>query len=215
VAGGEYGGAGSQEVKVLALHGQTLNGTSMRGELVHLERLGVELICPDAPNVCPDAVVERLYAVWNAPRKDPPYCAWWDASDDGRTYVGWEKTRELVAPLLDRGPLGIVGFSQGAILATALAALSEHGELPPIEYVVLIAGRSPRADVFAPYLVEPLRTPSLHVWGEKDFLVGTTSRELVDRFAVEHRKVVTWPGSHMIPTRGPAADAIEEFVMRA
>lgn len=199
---------------VLALHGQTLNGGIMRGELAFLERLGIELISPDAPNECPAAQVDRLYSVWKAPRQPPPHCAWWDASDDGRTYRGWERTRDLIVPILERGPLGIIGFSQGAILATALAAMAQHGKLPPIEYVVIIAGRTPRADAFTPFLVQPLRIPSLHVWGENDLMARETSAELVELFDVATRKVATWPGSHRIPTQGPAATAIEEFVTR-
>lgn len=201
--------------RLLALHGQSLNGAYMRRELAHLEKLGVELVCPDAPNVCPDGAVERLYAVWDSPRQPPPYRAWWDASDDGRVYRGWEATRDLLAPILDIAPLGIIGFSQGAILATALAAMSQHGQLPPIDYVILVAGRPPRAEVFAPFLIDPIRIRSLHVWGENDQLVGDTSRELVERFDAGNRQVVAWPGAHAIPTQGPAAEAIEQFIARA
>ncbi|MBL9017801.1 MAG: hypothetical protein JNL83_26680 [Myxococcales bacterium] len=197
---------------VLALHGQSLNGAYMRRELAYIEELGVELVCPDAPNPSAADLVDRLYAIWDSPRQPPPHCSWWDATDDGRIYRGWEATRDLLAPILQRGPVGIIGFSQGAILATALAALAEHGQAPPVEYVILIAGRSPRADVFAPYLREPLRTRSLHVWGETDTLVGDTSRELVDRFDLTTRRVVTWPGGHYIPARGPAAEAIARMI---
>jgi pimeloyl-ACP methyl ester carboxylesterase len=200
---------------LLALHGQTLNGTLMRGQLAHLDKLGVQLVCPDGPLECSDRTVEYLYSVWDAPRQPPPHRAWWDASDDGRTYRGWEATRDLVVPILERGPVGIIGFSQGAILATALAAMAQHGQLPPIDYVILIAGRTPRADVFAPFLVEPIRTRSLHIWGETDRLVGTTSRDLVDLFDATTRHVVTWPGSHHMPTDGAAAQAIERFITQA
>jgi hypothetical protein len=199
--------------KLLALHGQTLNGAYMRRELAQLEQLGVELVCPDAPHVCADGVVDRLYAVWDQPRQPAPYCAWWDASDDGRTYRGWDATLDSIVPLLDDGPLGILGFSQGAILATALAALSQHGQLPPIAYVILVAGRAPRADVITPYLSEPLRTRSLHVWGENDQLSRDASRDLVERFAPETRTVATWDGAHTLPTSGTAAaNAIAHFV---
>lgn len=199
---------------LLALHGHTLSGDFMRRELAHLENLGVDLVCPDGPLACPGDVVDRLYTVWAAPRQPPPYRAWWDASDDGRTYRGWESTLEVVTPLLERGSVGIIGFSQGAILATALAALSQHGKLPAISYVVLIAGRTPRADAITPFLVDPIRTPSLHIWGERDHLVGDTSRELVDRFAPATRTVFTWPGGHVIPHDGPAARAIEQHITR-
>jgi pimeloyl-ACP methyl ester carboxylesterase len=198
--------------RLLALHGQTLNGAYMRRELARLEELGVELICPDAPNHSTADLVERLYTVWDAPRQPPPHRAWWDASDDGRTYHGWEASRDLLLPILGEGPVGILGFSQGAIVATALAAMAQHGQAPPIDFVVLIAGRAPRADVLAPLLVEPIRIRSLHVWGDRDSMMGETCRELADRFAADTREVVTWPGGHTIPKSGPAAQAIEALV---
>lgn len=186
----------------------------MRQHLQQLERLGVELVCPDAPDLCDDAAVDRLYAVWDAPRQPPPYCRWWDASDDGRVYHGWEQTRELVAPILERAPLGIIGFSQGAILATALAALAQHGQLPPIAYVILIAGRPPRADLITPFLGEPIRIPSLHVWGTNDVMARDSCPDLVERFDAGQREVVTWDGTHHIPSQGPASAAIEQLIRR-
>ncbi|HUS67674.1 MAG TPA: hypothetical protein VMZ28_24230 [Kofleriaceae bacterium] len=202
-------------LRLLALHGQTLNGAFMRQELAWLETPGVELVCPDGPVACDEGVVDRLYSVWDAPRQPPPHRAWWDATDDGRVYRGWEATRDLLAPLLEPAPVAILGFSQGAILATALAALAQNGELPPIDRVVLIGGRPPRADLLAPFLAEPIRLPSLHVWGENDLLARDTSRELVDRFDPATRVVATWPGGHAIPSTGPAASAIDHFVARA
>ncbi len=196
--------------RLLALHGQTLNGALMHQQLAHLT--GVELICPDGPIVCAPDLVDRLYSVWDAPRQPPPHLAWWNASDDGRSYRGWETTRDLLAPMLERAPLGILGFSQGAIVAAALAAMAQHGALPPIAYVILIAGRTPRADVLAPFLGQPIRTPSLHVWGEHDQLARDTARELVELFDPATRQVVTWPGSHHVPTHGPAADAIAQRI---
>ena len=37
--------------KLLALHGQTLNGADMRQRLRQLDTLGIELVCPDAPHL--------------------------------------------------------------------------------------------------------------------------------------------------------------------
>jgi len=199
--------------KLLALHGHTLNGAVMRRELAFLEERGVELICPDAPNPCDDAMVDRLYAIWDGPRQPAPHRSWWFASDDGRSYRGWEATRDQLFPILASGSIGILGFSQGAILATALAAMSESGELPPIPFVIPIAGRAPRSDVFTPLLTKPLATPSLHIWGEADHMARDTSRELVDSYAASTRRVVTWSGAHTIPQAGAAADAIVQRVL--
>ena len=196
---------------LLALHGKTLNGTLMRQQLGWLETRGVELITPDAPNVTRPELVERLYEIWDQPRPAPPHLEWWEPSEDFRTYRGWEATRELIVPILERGPVGIIGFSQGAILATALAALAQYGQVPPVSFVILIAGRTPRADVITQHLSEPIRIPSLHIWGEADTLMGAASKDQVERYDPTMRLVVTWEGGHSIPSEGPAADAIRRM----
>jgi hypothetical protein len=91
-----------------------------------------------------------------------------------------------------------------------LAALAEHGEMPPIAYVIPIAGRAPRSDVLRPYFERPLVTPSLHVWGENDTLAGDTPRALVERFASP--QVLTWPGGHTLPTTREGIDALVRFI---
>ena len=132
------------------------------GEVVARLPADVELVCPDAPHETAAATVDRIYSFSGAPRLAPPYRSWWDASDEGRVYEGWDRTRDslrdLVAPL---ARVGVLGFSQGAILAAALAALSDHGAFPPIAFVILIAGRTPRADAIVPFLERPISIPSL------------------------------------------------------
>jgi predicted esterase len=138
---------------------------------------------------------------------------WWNASDDGLDYRGWEETRDLVSEALRRyAPVSILGFSQGGILAAAVAALSRSGELPPVHAAVLIAGRKPRAARLQAAFMEPVTVPSLHVWGERDNLTGQYCEELVECFSAPEREVVRWPGGHMLPTRGPAYEAIVRFV---
>lgn len=191
-----------------------MNGAVMGERLGFLRRAlpSLEIVAPDAPHQCPDEMVDRLYAVWDAPRQAPPHRMWWDASDDGREYRGWEATCERVKAELSAGPVGLIGFSQGAILATAISAMAAHGQMPAVEFVILIAGRSPRADVLQPFMTQPLALPSLHIWGESDKLVGDSSRALVDTFAPAQRQIVTWPGGHSVPKTGPAADAMLEFI---
>lgn len=203
---------------LLALHGFTQNGVAMRESMRAIEtRLPASLrvVYPDAPNVCAAESVERLFAQWKAPRPAPPHLCWWDATDDGRTYRGWEATRSQLAPLLGGPePVGVLGFSQGAILATVLAGLASRGELPNLACVVLIAGRTPRAEVLAPLFAAPLRIPSLHVWGERDALNGDGAVLLSERFDAAQRSIAIWPGPHVVPGEGPAADAIVDFLTR-
>jgi predicted esterase len=205
-------------VTLLALHGFTLNGAAMRAALGGLEAelsRHVELVFPDAPNVCTPGAVDRLYQVWPMPRSEPPHRCWWDASDDGRVYQGLEQSLELTRELIERhAPVALLGFSQGAMLAATLAALSSNGKLPVLSFVVLVAGAPPRASALLGEFDRPVDVPSLHVWGERDQLSGPRSPELFQRFEASSREMVTWEGGHSVPTSGPAASQLVDFVAR-
>ncbi len=201
---------------LLVLHGYTMNAAVMRAHLGPLDpRLAsfVDLAYPDAPHLCSAASIERLAAFREASRLEPPHRTWWDATDDGRDYRGWPETRAFIRGRMEEGVVGVLGFSQGAILGAAIAALSAAGELPPIRFAVLVAGRQPRADVFQPFFTKPVAIPSLHVWSTTDPL-ATVSGELVEAFAEAGREAWTWSGPHCVPTRGAGADVIARFVER-
>jgi hypothetical protein len=196
-------------------HGFSMNGAVMRdhlGELTERIPAGYEVIYASAPHACPEESVQRLYGAWGTERLPGPYLRWWDATDDGREYRGWDETRAYVQGLLEQYPdAGILGFSQGAILSAAVAALSAGGALPRVAFAILVAGRKPRSDVVVPFFEHPVAVQSLHVWGEADPL-ALGSAELSEGFAAETREVVKWPGSHRVPARGPAADALVRFL---
>ncbi len=204
---------------LLAFHGYTLNGARMRaqmGALVEALAPHVDLVFPDGPHTCDPAAVDRLYQAWDTPRLPPPHLSWWDATDDGQTYRGFEQTMDAVRALAaDASELAVLGFSQGAMLAAAIAAQSSAGTFPPLRFAVLIAGRKPRAAALQPLFEEPVRVPSLHVLGDADRLTGAHGPALAERFDPGTREVHRWPGPHMIPTRGPAAAAIVDFVRRS
>jgi len=201
---------------LLAFHGYSLNAEQMAESLRPLERaLAPELrvVCLNAPHVCSAESVDRLYAAFGGARQPPPHLSWWDASDDGREYRGWPETRALVREAIEHyAPVSLLGFSQGAILAAAIAGLSGIGELPAVHSVVLIAGRTPRALGLAHVFSAPVRVPSLHVCGERDERTLPLARELAERFELASRESVIWPGGHVLPNRGPAFDAIVRFL---
>jgi hypothetical protein len=82
-----------------------------------------------------------------------------------------------------------------------------------LRFALMIAGRVPRAIALEPYFVQPVRVPSLHVWGDRDGMAAV-SPELVGHFDESTREVARWAGGHRVPVDGAAADAIVSFVGR-
>src|SRR5262245_4860929 len=96
---------------LLVLHGYTMNGAVMREHLGALaSRLSthVDLVFPDAPHLCSEATVARLYALSKARRLQGPHRTWWDATDDGREYRGWEETYALVREHMRDDAVGVL-----------------------------------------------------------------------------------------------------------
>lgn len=203
---------------LIALHGFTQNGVQFRAHLSPLlARLpaDIQIVVPDAPHACSEGGRERLQRMLGGASPPPPHLSWWDATDDGRAYRGWEQSLASLRALVAKdAAYGLLGFSQGAIVSAALSALAAHGEFPAPRFAVLVAGRKPRADVFQPLFDRPLATPSLHVWGERDTFGTIESAKLVDVFEPSQRQIAIWPGPHLVPTHGPGADAIVSFVER-
>lgn len=218
---------------LISLHGFTMNGAGLRHMLGELEpRLSdvLDFEYPDAPHLASDASVAGIAALMGGFRPKPPNRQWWNASEDGLSYDGWDKTRELLrataerigtatrasaagpAPVARRG-VALLGFSQGAAVAAALAALSHRGDLPPLRFVVLVAGFAPRAQDIERLFDSPLEVPSLHVWGDADPF-AKHGPKLLARFSPSTRQVLTWPGRHTIPTSGSAAEALIDFMRR-
>jgi predicted esterase len=208
---------------IVGLHGFTLNGAVMRSAMQELiAAMEVDpggpparWTFPDGPHACAPATVRRMESLLGGRTSSPPHRGWWDASDDRRIYDGWQASRVLLEPLfVGPTPVGLIGFSQGAVVAAALAALAERGEFPPLRFVVLVAGHVPRDDILGPLFARPLSVPSLHVWGEKDHLAAPYSAQLADCFVPHRREISVWAGPHVIPTRGPGAQAIVNFLRR-
>jgi predicted esterase len=197
------------------LHGFTMNGAGLRHMCAPLEpRLAdqVDFIYPDAPHAASDVSVAGLASLMGGVRPKPPNLQWWNASDDGFTYHGWSTTRDALANEVSRhAEVALLGFSQGAAVAAALAAASSRGQFPKLRFVVLIAGFTPRAHDIAPLFAEPVSVPSVHVWGEADRFAAH-SPELAERFDVGTRHVLTWPGRHVVPSAGSVSDDLIELI---
>ncbi|MFZ5889960.1 MAG: hypothetical protein ACOY0T_02740 [Myxococcota bacterium] len=203
---------------ILVFHGYTMNsgfGAIAARTLTPIAHR-VHVVAPGAPIVCTNEAVDRFYMSTGIPRPPGPYLTWWRASDDNKIYEGWDATLELVRRSFDEhAPIGIIGFSQGAMVAALVAALAARGELPPLRFAVLVAGRVPRAETLRPLLATPIDVPSLHVWGERDAMSERSAPELMQHFSSATRQSFVSKGGHTFPTSGPAADAITSFIESA
>lgn len=202
-------------MKLLNLHGFTQNGDVLREHLGPLfGALPAQVTCvyPHGPHACSAESLARLRAMIGG-EQPPPHLSWWNATDDGRVYRGLEQTlASLAAEIGVDEAFGVLGFSQGALLAAALAGLAERGEFARPAFVVLVAGRIPRADVLRPLFERPLAVPSLHIWGERDPMALAEAPKLADKFDPTLRELMPWDGPHVLPTFGPAADSILTFI---
>lgn len=222
---------------LLSLHGFTMNGAGLRHMMAELEPRLSDLLAfeyPDAPHLASEASVAGIASLLGGFRPKPPNRQWWNAGDDGLAYHGWDETRdglrataELIvsaarppemtaqpwAATSPRQGVALLGFSQGAAVAAALAALSLRGEFPPLRFVVLVAGFSPRARDIEPLFDSPIEVPSLHAWGCADPFAKHAPR-LLERFAPHIRQVLEWAGRHVVPTSHAAGDTLVELIRR-
>ena len=168
---------------------------------------------PDAPHKCSEQTVERLWKSYRPPRGVETPRAWWNASDDRLVYSGWRASVERLVPELAASERTfLVGFSQGASFAALLAGLAFAGEVPALAGVVLIAGARPRASDLTRYFQRQISVPSLHLIATQDVLMKDAPRKLSDCFDPEQRTVVEFAAGHVVPRRGPAAQALLQFL---
>ncbi|KAH9110282.1 hypothetical protein LEN26_010452 [Aphanomyces euteiches] len=129
--------------------------------------------------------------------KDGPYYEWWNVDDS--KYGGWKKSLEYLQEQVQaRGPFDvIVGFSQGATMATLLAVHYQAQGVIPFKAVVLVCGLVPIDGM--PSDVIEINMPSIHVLGESD-PVFDLGQALVDIYAsTPSRHVFKHPDGHKFP----------------
>jgi hypothetical protein len=95
---------------------------------------------------------------------EPEHC-WWNSNEDRTVYIGLEDSlNKLTDHIKKHGPFdGILGFSQGAAMASVIAQVANPS------FIILIGGFLPRAENALKWI--NFNGPSLHVFGEKDEMV--------------------------------------------
>ncbi|XWS33381.1 hypothetical protein CRYUN_Cryun22dG0077200 [Craigia yunnanensis] len=164
--------------RILCLHGfrtsdEILKKMVMKWPGTILEKLDLEF--PDAKfpaNGKSD--VEVLF--------DPPYYEWYQYDEKSLGYWNFEDCLSYIENyMIKHGPFGgLLGFSQGALLAAVLPGMPKEGvaltKVPRIKFAILISGakfgglKFGRPKLAANAFSALIECPSLHFIGEKDFL---------------------------------------------
>lgn len=177
--------------KILLLHGYLQNGDMIRKcfekllTKTFIKNSGVELIAPHGP-----------LKIENEKRKNS--CGWWFLGS-AKLFVQPHKYENIEAAiqvvneeLKNHQPDIVIGFSQGAVLATILLG----AEIIDCKKVFLLSG-SDIVDVDH-HPKHKIRTTSIHWTGQRDDLVlGDESRKLGKRFENTEFHCHKW--GHVIP----------------
>eukprot|EP00850_Spirogloea_muscicola_P019029 SM000182S03919 [mRNA] locus=s182:57282:60712:+ [translate_table: standard] len=219
------GSGGRRRLRILCLHGFRQSAASFRGRTAALaKRLrGVaELVYVNAPHAVQPATSgtaagAKLRYTWLTGTHD--------GSEAAAQTNSWATSMAaLQRELTDRGPYdGLLGFSQGAAVATLMAAAvhssqpRDETEVPLFRFVILCSGYLP------PPLLAPasaltagrVRCPSLHIFGASGgdkHVAAAESLALVEYFASESRTVVAHDCGHIIPAGKDFVDQYADFL---
>lgn len=148
---------------------------------------------------------------------DPPYYEWFQSCQGFTEYYNFDECLAYLEDyMIKHGPFdGLLGFSQGAILSAAFPGMQSEGtaltRVPMIKFVIIISGAmfggfefglpKQAADAYS----SPIKLPSLHIIGEKDFLKepGIALLEsFQDPFVIYH------PNGHVVPRLDDKAEEI-------
>lgn len=161
----------SARLRILCLHGYHGSARVMHAQLGSLKGMlepYADLIAVDAPSL------------------DQGDFGWWHATSSPftheTTYQGWERTKTGLGRIfLEQGPFdGILGFSQGAILAGILCGMNGVSDLPiKFDFAIMVGGFLARDKELAKVYAhrELYAIPTLHVYGTSDMVVDALQSE--------------------------------------
>lgn len=201
--------------RVVCLHGYAMDSHWLRDWLVPVEQAlsgRVEFIYPQAPIELTKAdvlsVTRRFQAVVPDERigAGRNWC-WYRATDNKPPqYTGLEETLSSLRILFqEHGPIsGVLGWSQGAVLAAILAGLMKRDPNSgfKFDWSLLCGGFLPGEPSYRALFGQPIIMPSLHVIGRKEseFMLQQGSR----LFAAFHNaERLDTPVGHVLPIKYP------------
>ncbi|KAJ1830456.1 hypothetical protein LPJ63_004916 [Coemansia sp. RSA 2711] len=179
------------KLRILCLHGYEQDSSIFRTKLrQHIAGLAdvAEFVFVDAPNVLQPYDIDgmdnlkRAAAVRSGESLDRTIRGWyWLKSAAPEQVCGLETSVEFLASVLrDNGPFdGVLGFSQGkcGLMAAVLCAMLENRDSaldsghPELKFAIIASGYKLDDSRWTYLYEQPLRTPSLHMYGVLDTMI--------------------------------------------
>jgi len=218
----------TKKLRVLMLHGYLQNGDifmKKSGAFRKIVQTQMDCIYVTSPNPVQESgkKVEPTDDQNEEEQKEGPMFMWWnaDAADWWliKHYFGATESIEFIKTVFrNQGPFdGILGFSQGAVLATILCSLRTEfpTEENPISFrfAILVGGFCPSADPYKDLLMNSKENmcPTVHCYGKNDPRVDPElSKKLVEYFP--SAIVIEHDGGHYIPTNSAAKETFRSFL---
>jgi len=219
-----------RSLRILALHGFAQSGDYLRTALrtfrlsqylteyidadLFAQYDGVEWLCPDGPVKLNSSSSHEANET-----EDIDMYAWWRSLDFEQRHDQLEPSMAYLSDYVkSHGPVdGVVGFSQGAAMATMfaplcegtqerLAALALQGSPTfcqppqhPLKFLISCCGFQTSSTYYAGFYTPRLTTPSLHFVAEFDTMVSEArTTALAD--ACENARSIRFRGSHYVPS---------------
>uniref|UniRef100_A0A914W0G6 Serine hydrolase FSH domain-containing protein n=1 Tax=Plectus sambesii TaxID=2011161 RepID=A0A914W0G6_9BILA len=215
--------APNSKLKILCLHGYRQNDAAFREKTGSLRKIFkkyadfVFITAPHKPTIPEDALSDNGEG-------NPDPRGWWFSRPDQHfsskdvtdLSTGFNESVEFIMDVVEtQGPFdGLLGFSQGAAMASLFCALRESKEIAlPLKFVILVAGFHSKSSAHAALNQVKITLPSLHIMGETDKVIPIEmSRELSQSY--NHSVIVIHQGGHFVPTLTPFKQTISEFLER-
>ena len=212
-------------MRILLLHGFRQNSSTIRDALkpmiTALRPYPIEFISLNSPMVyqpgtTPFGDSEVTHPTWSQPNEH--LRCWWNASDDGKIYSGWESSvRFIERAWIEKGGWdGVVAFSQGATLASLLSSMPQLS-CSHYRFAVLISGSPSRAKAHQQqFQIKITGVKTQNIYGLQDDHLGTPEemkeRTLKLAALYEDSEIVEHGGGHFTPQWWPW-DKIVKFIL--
>ncbi|CCI44819.1 unnamed protein product [Albugo candida] len=214
--------------RVLCLHGYRQNGLKLRGRLAAYRRAfksKIEFVCFDGPipvrYVPTNEQHSESFRVCEGDDIVAKQFSWWDFHIDEQTgkhiYSRVNETIDYISKLCtEQGPFeGILGFSQGGMLAMMLLQLQTAGSNNygfQFKFGIFIAaGISQDQNYNRSNLDDALiDIPTVHIMGRSDAVVSIDRSEVLAK-QFSNPVVFIHEGGHYIPANKDPKDILRDF----